>query len=81
MPLLYYPTQLLLAQGADVLWVQYGHTRTPDVVGFGPVEGRLARRATAGFLALLFGANWLNLALMMGAARLARRQRVALASP
>ncbi len=31
MPLLYYQTQLLLARGADVLWVEYGHTWTSPV--------------------------------------------------
>jgi hypothetical protein len=29
MPLLYYPTRLLVEKGADALWVEYNYTRTP----------------------------------------------------
>ena len=29
MPLLYYPTRLLVQKGADALWVEYNYTRTP----------------------------------------------------
>ena len=30
MPLLYYPSQVLLASGMDVLWVEYNYIRRPD---------------------------------------------------
>ncbi len=30
MPLLYYPTQVLLTRGMDVLWVEYNYIRRPD---------------------------------------------------
>lgn len=37
MPLLYYPTKLLLERGADVLWVEYAYHQRPD---FQSLSGR-----------------------------------------
>lgn len=38
MPLLYYPTRLLLALGADVLWVEYAHHRRADFLALSDSE-------------------------------------------
>ncbi len=38
MPLLYYPTSLLLSLGADVLWVEYAYDQRPDFRALAEVE-------------------------------------------
>jgi predicted alpha/beta-hydrolase family hydrolase len=38
MPFLYYPTRLLLARGAEVLWVEYAYSRREDFQALSPSE-------------------------------------------
>ena len=51
MPLLYYPTRLLLSRGTDVVWVEYNYSRRPDYQSLSDAEQKewLFADATAAY--------------------------------